>query len=97
MELVLTWDEAKGETNLAKHGLDFADAGLVLASDFRMDLPVTRNGEERVQSFAYVFDRLVVLLLVHVPKDAATRVVSFRTANQSERNAYHEWLSHDFS
>jgi uncharacterized protein len=26
---MLVWDEAKRKTNLQKHGLDFADAGLV--------------------------------------------------------------------
>lgn len=31
----LTWDEAKRQANWVKHGLDFADAGEVLASRFR--------------------------------------------------------------
>lgn len=97
MDRALTWDERKRELNLAKHGLDFADAELVLDSDIRLDLPVIRNGEQRIQSFAYVFDRLAVLLLVHAPQDDVLRVVSFRTANKSEREAYHEWLTHDFS
>jgi len=55
VDRALTWDERKREANLAKHGLDFSDAELVLDSDIRLDLPVMRNGEERVQSFAYVF------------------------------------------
>lgn len=97
MDRTLTWDERKREANLAKHGLDFANAGLVLESDIRLDVLVIRNSEERIQSFAYVFDRLAVLSLVHVPQDTVIRIVSFRTASKEEREAYHEWLTHDFS
>lgn len=95
MEPSLTWEEAKREANLAKHGLDFMDAGQVLESDIRMDVVAVRNGEERIQSFAYVFDRLMVLSLVHVPRGSVVRIVSFRVASAGEKEDYYEWLSHD--
>jgi len=38
-------DDNKQRANLEKHGLDFADADLVLMSDYRLDLPSERNGE----------------------------------------------------
>ena len=82
----LTWDETKRAANLAKHGLDFADALLVLDSEIRLDVISTRKGEERIQSFAYVFDRLGVLTVVHVPGEL-TRIVSFRYASTAEREA----------
>lgn len=44
METRLTWDEAKRKANLAKHGLDFAQAHLVLDSDYRLDVDVVRGG-----------------------------------------------------
>jgi uncharacterized DUF497 family protein len=50
MKKKLTWDESKRQTNLNKHGLDFADAGEVLASRYRLDVSVVRNGEQRLQS-----------------------------------------------
>lgn len=90
----LTWDEAKRAANLAKHGLDFADADLVLESDIRMDLTSTRRGQERIQSFAYVYDRLRVLTVVHVP-GKLTRIVSFRPASAAEREVYHDWLKQE--
>ncbi|MDB5940242.1 MAG: hypothetical protein JWP77_2606, partial [Polaromonas sp.] len=40
METKLEWDEAKRYSNLIKHGLDFADAGEVLDSRFRLDIEV---------------------------------------------------------
>lgn len=91
----LIWDETKRQANLAKHGLDFKDAAWVLESDLRMDIDATRHGERRVQSFAYVYSRLAVLTVVHVPSHAA-RIVSFRIASNPERKAYYEWLETEY-
>lgn len=88
----LVWDEQKRRLNLYKHGLDFADARLVLSSEIRLDVVVVRNGEERLQSFAYVFDRLAVLTVVHVDREHRTRVISFRRASKIETEIYHDWL-----
>ena len=52
MKTKMIWDENKYQANLVKHGLDFADAHLVLDSPYRLDITVVRNGEERTQSFA---------------------------------------------
>ena len=52
MESKLIWDEAKRIENLSKHGLDFADAGAVLDSVYRLDVSVVRKGETRTQSFS---------------------------------------------
>ncbi|MEO8250505.1 MAG: BrnT family toxin [Burkholderiales bacterium] len=88
------WDERKRQSNLAKHGLDFADAAWVLESAIRFDLDSSRRGEVRTQSMAYVFDRLAVLSVAHVPGDAI-RILSFRKASTKERTKYHEWLAQD--
>ena len=69
MKTKLTWDENKRQSNIAKHGLDFADAHLVLDSPYRLDVTVVRNGEERIQSFSYVFGKLAVLLVVHIERN----------------------------
>ena len=89
-------DEAKRQANLDKHGLDFADADLVLNSDYRMDVPSERKGESRMQSFAYVFEALTVLSVVLLPDADMPRIISFRPAKRSEREAYHDWLENDF-
>ena len=56
-----------------------------------------RSGEVQMQSFAYVFDVLAVLTVVHVARDDALRIVSFRPASDEERSAYHGWLEEDFN
>lgn len=93
----LSWDETKREANIAKHGLDFADAMIVLDSELRMDSTVPRDGEIRVVSMAYVFDALAVLVVVFAERDAAARIISFRRASTDEREVYHEWLESDFA
>ncbi len=96
MKSRFTWDAQKRARNLDKHHLDFADAGLVLDSQFRLDVESVRNNEERMQSFAYVFDRLAVLTVVHLP-GTQPHIISFRTASEEEREVYHEWLENDYT
>jgi len=91
----LVWDEVKRAANLTKHGLDFAQSHWVLESNLRMDMESIRNGELRVQSFAYVMNKLAVLTVVHTERDQATRDISFRRASFEECEAYYEWLETD--
>ena len=95
MKTLYTWDEAKRQSNLRKHGLDFADASEVLESRYRMDIAVTRFGESRIQSFSYALGFLAVLTMVHTERDGATRIVSFRHASNKEREVYYEWLENE--
>lgn len=92
----IDWDETKRRSNLLKHGLDFVDAPLVLQSPYRLDMSSLRQGEWRTQSFAYVFDVLTVLTLVHVSRGHVERILSFRVASEKESAIYHEWLEKDF-
>ena len=92
MKSRLTWNEDKRRNNLEKHGLDFADAAWVLDSDIRLDIAIWRNGEHRIHSFAYVFDQLMLLALVHMHRGGTIRVISFRSASKEESEEYHAWL-----
>lgn len=95
MKTKLVWDEPKRLANLQKHGLDFADAGEVLDSRFRMDTPVIRGNESRVLSVSYALGFLAVLTVVHTERGATTRVISFRRASQLERETYDAWLENE--
>lgn len=53
-----------------------------------------RNGQDRQLAFAYVFETLSVLAVAFVPGELH-RIVSFRPANQKEREIYHAWLEDD--
>lgn len=95
MTAPLTWNEAKRAANLAKHGLDFAQASSVLESRYRLDVPVLRQGEERVLSMSYALGFLAVLTVVHTERDGAARIISFRRASTVEREMYYAWLEKD--
>jgi uncharacterized DUF497 family protein len=47
------------------------------------------------QSFAFVFERLAALTVVHLPGEQP-HIISFRPASRVEREIYHEWFEHEF-
>ncbi|WP_343675914.1 BrnT family toxin [Paraburkholderia heleia] len=94
--MIYEWDEAKRAANLEKHGLDFADADLVLESEYVLIVDSPRRDEFRQQAFAYVFEALTVLSVAFVPGEDRYRIVSFRPARRDERRAYHDWLENHF-
>lgn len=83
-----TWDEHKRRANLAKHGLDFADAWkvfskpLVLFEDRRQDY-----GEQRMIGIGPLED--LVVLIVHVESGDALRIISMRKATDHETLLYY--------
>ena len=85
------WDEAKNRINFAKHGLRFEDAEIVLDgpcltfADDRFDY-----GEDRLVTLGELAGRLVVI--AHVPRDEATRIISMRKGNRREKEIYQERL-----
>ena len=96
MKTNLVWDEVKRSKNIQKHGFDFTDASEVMDSRYRMDVPVVRGGEARIQSFSYALGFLAVLTVVHTGRDGATRVISFRPASNKEREVYDVWLENEY-
>ena len=81
------WDDAKRASNLAKHGVDFAD---VARFDFAGAVGEIeeRSGEIRRVATGYIGDR--VHKLVYVRRGSRIRVISLRKANDRERRDYHE-------
>jgi uncharacterized DUF497 family protein len=79
-----------------KHGLDFADAQMVLDAKPRLDVENYVKGEHRKVSFAYATREFAVLCLVYTKRLNAFRIISFRKAHQKERSLYYEWKSKNF-
>ena len=84
------WDPKKARTNLTKHGVDFADAALVLEDP----VALTRHdqdaeGEERFVSLGTdPLGRLLVV--VWTPRGGRIRLISARRATAAERRQYEE-------
>ena len=81
------WDEAKRQSNLQKHGLDFAHAPKVFegqtlqVEDIRLPY-----GEQRM--ICYGLLRALVVVVVHVEDDHTIRIISMRKATKNESNLY---------
>ena len=84
------WDSHKAETNLRKHGVDFADAVTVLTDDYALtieDEPV--DGERRFVTVGR--DALGrVLLVVYTWRGESIRIISARKATSRERTQYEQ-------
>jgi hypothetical protein len=86
------WDDAKNRSNLVKHGLDFADAEVVISgacvtfADDHFDY-----GETRFVTLGLLAGRLVAI--AHAPRGDATRIISMRKANRREQKIYQKRFS----
>ncbi len=87
---VFEWDEAKNQTNIRKHGVDFRDATRIF------DGPVVsgigqagRDGEIR-QITIGLLDQIVVVAVVHTERTGIVRIISARPASRKERRRYEQ-------
>ena len=84
-----TWDENKRRANIAKHGLDFADAEKVFAGPMVLfEDDRTDYSEQRMIGIG-LLDYQVVLI-VHVETNDTIRIISMRKAESDETDLYYE-------
>jgi uncharacterized DUF497 family protein len=86
------WDETKRLTNLAKHGIDFAQAARVF--DGRVVEWEDRSrdyGERRWRVVGRVDHAM--LFVVYTRRSGKRRLISARRASQDERQAYHTGIT----
>ncbi|MGV0023404.1 BrnT family toxin [Phormidesmis priestleyi] len=87
--MVYQWDNNKAAINLRKHGIDFADAVLVLSDDLAITVQDARFDEERFITIG--MDALGrVLVVVYTYRGSEIRLISARTATRQERRQYEE-------
>lgn len=85
---MIIYDETKRLSNLVKHGLDLADAGLVYDAPNKITLCSPRQDEDRLMDMAMVEVMGVVLVLVYVERGQDVRAISLRRASKQERKRY---------
>jgi hypothetical protein len=82
------WDEAKRQQNLAKHGIDFADAVSVFTDPSALTLDDSDHDEERFVVLG-MDRRLRVVVVVYTYRgDDIIRIISARKADKGERQQY---------
>ncbi len=83
------WDNAKAESNLKKHAVDFEAASRVFDDVYALDRPdaTMDYGEERFVITGMVNG--VVLTVAYTERNGCTRIISARKATAHEEREYY--------
>ena len=88
-DVEVEWDGRKALANVRKHGIDFADAVLVLHDNLAITVVDDSEGEERFVTIGTdAFRR--ILVVVFARRGNRVRLISARHASARERRAYSE-------
>lgn len=83
------WDEAKNRENIAKHGIDFADAHRIFERPMLVRLDDRESyGEDRWIALGDLDG--IIVVIVFTRREDRIRVISIRKANRRERETYQE-------
>jgi uncharacterized protein len=84
------WDQTKAATNLAKHGVHFADAVAVFEDDVALTMrdPYPEDEERWITIGMDALGR--VLVVVYTWRGEGIRLISSRPASPRERRQYEE-------
>lgn len=87
----MEWDGRKAAANVRKHGIDFADAALILHDPLAVTVTDDSSGEERSVTIGMdALGRLVVI--VYLWRGTRIRLISARHATVRERRLYREGI-----
>ena len=81
------WDEGKAAANLRKHGVDFADAALVLEDELALTLRDLHTEEERFVTLGKDPNGRL-LVVVYTWRGERIRLISARAMTSKERRQY---------
>ncbi|WP_225767359.1 BrnT family toxin [Inquilinus sp. Marseille-Q2685] len=89
----IDFDPVKNAANIARRGLDFADAALMWREGPVVEIEDDRSdyGELRMIAVGRVRGRVCVA--VYTDRGPVRRIISFRKANRREINAYQAWAA----
>ena len=84
------WDQRKTDSNLKKHGVDFADAATVLFDDLAITI-LDDSVDEEERYVILGMDALGrCLVVVYTWREEVVRLISARLATESERRRYED-------
>jgi hypothetical protein len=89
--VILEWDAEKAASNLAKHGVDFHEAGTVLDDPLSTTFPDPDHSvdEERFLTIGLSASGRI-LVVGHTDRGEAVRLITARPATPAERRFYEE-------
>lgn len=85
------YDNAKNQSNIAKHGIDFVEATNIFSDPDRLDWVDDRKdyGEERRICLGAIPADGHVFVVVYTMRGTRNRLISARKANEREQRIYH--------
>ena len=88
--MLITWDENKASSNLAKHGVSFEEAQTVLFAPVSVTIEDKRHDEDRFITIAFsvMLNLLVVVYAYRFENEI--RIISARKATKKEAKIYEE-------
>jgi uncharacterized DUF497 family protein len=93
MDVRFTWSEAKRESNLSKHELDFADAvPIFTGKTFTFEDTRFCYSERRYITLGLLHH--LPVYIVHTENAEEIRIISFRKATRREAHLYFEEVGH---
>jgi len=87
--ITFEWDRTKATTNLAKHGIDLADATAVFFDDLAITITDVHEEEERFVTIGTDSLRRVLVVVYTWRKDRI-RIISARRGTRFERKQYED-------
>ncbi|MEH2170704.1 MAG: BrnT family toxin [Nostoc sp.] len=86
------WDERKNQSNITKHGFDFADATRI----FTLPMLVYLDAREDYTEYQYIgiglLDGRIVVVVYTEPDEEMVRIILLRKALSHERKRYERYL-----
>lgn len=84
---MVTYDEAKRQSNLAKHGIDLAEVGAVFDAPLLTDEDArSAYGEQRLKTLGWLAGRVVVL--IWTDREDGPHLISYRYGDKHETDDY---------
>ena len=84
--MIIAWDEPKRQSNLAKHGFDFAD----LNEEFFLAARIVDAKQHRLMAIGEFNGELIIAVVFASLGTEAISVVSMRRASGRERSQIHD-------
>ncbi|MBK5939527.1 BrnT family toxin [Halochromatium roseum] len=88
---MITWDDAKRRSNIAKHGLDFAEADAIFDGPIFTEQDIREAyGEPRFKTLGVLHGRVIVL--VWTERDDDLHLISLRYGDKRETRDFFKQL-----
>ncbi|MDR0909804.1 MAG: BrnT family toxin [Spirochaetaceae bacterium] len=83
------WDEDKNRQNIAKHGIDFADAQYVFADSHYIDIYDVDHSDDEDRWWVIGNIGYLAVVVVTYREGDIVRIISARRAERKERRLYY--------